>query len=150
MSFFARAARQRVPNPQAFGTRWRAARAKNDIGTLVKMGHANEIPRRSTRAIAGLARDLVELPAFDEALALLPAAYERHPSDYWLIRHLGYVPSAISRVSGNKGLLDDSVRYLTAALAVRGNNAEILEVLSFVLGAQGRKEEMMQAARAAV
>jgi tetratricopeptide (TPR) repeat protein len=136
-------------NPEAFGTRWRRARAARDVAILVGLAQSAEARRASPRAIFTLADDLGELQAFEAICELLREVQERRPTDPWINQAVG-VAAVASYAAGQSRSLDDAVRFLTAAVAARGNNATSYLILSSVFYMQGKKHEGLRAAQAAV
>jgi tetratricopeptide (TPR) repeat protein len=136
-------------DPQAFGTRWRVARARQDRRMLVKMAQSVEAQKLSPRAVTSLASNLFSIQAFDEARALLIEVHRQHRGDFSLNILLGSATMA-GFASGQGGSLDEAVRYLTAALAVRGNNVAAHVILSQVFKGQGKIDEAVRAAQEAV
>ncbi|MFO0966018.1 MAG: tetratricopeptide repeat protein [Gemmataceae bacterium] len=137
------------PDPDSFGSRWRAARVKGDTKTLIELARSPEAHGRSPRGCTALAHDLMAVKALPEAGDLLRAAHDRHPTDFWLNQVLGVV-SLTDVAAGDVEAAKESLRYLTAALAARGNNAATQIVLSNVYKFLGKNKEAFRAANAAI
>jgi serine/threonine protein kinase len=136
-------------DPQSFQKKWRAARRQHQTATLIQMAQSLDARQLSVRAVVSLAHDLMQMEAYNQAYQVLANVDERHPSDYFLNQTLGMLCLARS-LTEDKGTFEEAIGYFHAALAVRGNNPASHLVLSQIYKSQGKNDQAIRSARAAV
>jgi serine/threonine-protein kinase len=107
---------------------FRDARAKNDVGTLEELAHAPEAVTQPPALLSGLGGALLADGQPEEARALLRAAQERYPGDFWINYLLGH--------SLEQERPQEAVGYFRAAVAVRPGsdqaNARLTGVMHYL------------------
>jgi tetratricopeptide (TPR) repeat protein len=123
------ALRAAEPEPDTFRSRWRAARERRDAAALRQLAGEAPVPNLPATALANMAGDLEVTGELAAAERLLRAGQERYPNDFWLNKDLGIV---LWRLKS----LDEAVRFLTAALALRSDSPAVYSDLGIALVAK--------------
>ena len=105
------------PAAGSFRSRWWAAAQQGDGAALAQLASEPAVLALSVLAILNLANDLVAAKQMAAAERLLRASQERYPANFWLNYDLG---SVLLRQEPRRA--EESVRYLTAALALRSDS----------------------------
>jgi tetratricopeptide (TPR) repeat protein len=101
---------------------------------LKTLSQGEQAKAQSPATLGLLADALHNLGDDASAVAVLRAAQERHPSDFWLNQNLGYLLT--TQKSPRPA---EAVGYLRAALALRPTNPGVYVNLGLALGLQGDK-----------
>jgi len=107
--------------------------AKKDRVALVKMAADEYLPSMSPRSLRRLADGLYQLGAEPEAVKVLRQAQQTFPQDFWLNYSLGTI---LVRGRGARERTD-SLRFLSAAAALRPPNAPLYNSLGLALRNNG-------------
>ena len=92
----------------------RSALAKKDHKALRSLAASDRAAALPPSVLFLLSRGLYRAKATKERLALMRRALRRHPGDFWVNLHLA---NALADL--NPPALDEAIRYLTAARALR-------------------------------
>ena len=108
-----------VAEPAEGWTRqFRAAREEKDDArrqaALEKLATADDVRTLPVRALTRLAGQLERVKAYSSAAQLLRRAQQEHPADFWVNYNLSLVLQKLAPPQS-----DDSVRFQTAAVALR-------------------------------
>jgi superkiller protein 3 len=123
------------------------------------IGHWNEtylkqlagdkaLRQQPAESVVLLARALVELGLREQAAAVLRAAWQDYPHDFWVNYDLAYT-SYDPRYEFYERP-EEAIRYLTSAIGIRPKSATAHNRLGKVLWHEGRFDEAMNAFRAAI
>jgi eukaryotic-like serine/threonine-protein kinase len=107
----------RAADPAGAAARVRDVLLKGDRQVLVALAASEEAHDLLPPTVRALATRLESVGAGESAITLLRAAQRRHPDDFWLNETLGWV---LAR--SQPPLLEESIRYCTAAVSLRPNS----------------------------
>jgi serine/threonine-protein kinase len=128
-----------------WGQRLRTARAEKDPAkrqaALEKLAVSADIAKVPPPALASLARGLDPAPR----AKLLRRAQARYPADFWVNHDLG---QALYNLRPPE--LDESVRFMTAAVALRPGSPGVYNNLAVSLYARGQLDEALACYRQAI
>jgi tetratricopeptide (TPR) repeat protein/serine/threonine protein kinase len=134
---------QEAEPDDAWTREYRAARQQFDTrksrAALEKMAADADMSQLPPQAVPRLARSLEELGAFESMVKLLGRAQKHHPDDYWINFDLGM---ALQNLSPPQH--EESIRYLTAAIALRPEEIGAHVALSMALRALHRPAEAVE------
>jgi serine/threonine protein kinase/Flp pilus assembly protein TadD len=123
----------------------RAARARNDRPALERLAREVDVRVQPAEELFLLGMSLKQRGARESALALLRRGQEAFPGDFWMNHNLGW---ALYHCRPPR--LEEAVRYLTAALALKPDSPPAHLNLGSALWKHGRHEEALAAFRKAV
>ncbi len=123
----------------------RSARAKNDRQAMERLAHEVDAAKQPPESLFVLAIGLFQRGADAAALALLKRAQQAFPGDFWINHDLGI---AISDCQPPQ--LDEAIRFLTVAAAVRPDSPGVRYNLGITLARVGRLDEALVAYRQAI
>jgi tetratricopeptide (TPR) repeat protein len=113
----------------------RAALRRDDRRALEALAASADVHRLPPETLTLLGHTLADhLGAPEQAVALLRKAQRQYPGDLWINNALGWY-------WGGLGQYDESVRFYTAALAVRPHNPYLTHGLGLALGKKGAYRE---------
>jgi serine/threonine-protein kinase len=121
---------------------FRDARAKNDHRMLEELARAPEAATQPPALLSGLGGALLADGQPDEARAMLRAAQQRYPDDFWINYLLGH--------SLEQERPQEAVGYFRAAVAVRPGSDQANAALSGVLQYLGDSDAAIAALQRAV
>ncbi len=120
----------------AWGQQVRAAREEHDVfkrkAALEKLAESADVAKVPAHALIQLAGHLNIV----RAVALLRRTHAQYPADFWVNQNLGY---ALGQVTPPE--IAESVRFLTAAVALRPSSPGVFYNLGRALNDQGQVEE---------
>jgi serine/threonine protein kinase/Flp pilus assembly protein TadD len=129
----------------AWRQRLRAARRRRDRPALEQLAREVEVAGQPPQALFVLDRALHAWGATEGEVALLRRAQEAFPGDFWTNENLG---TALAQ--GHPPQLEEAIRFLTAAVALRPESPGARLNLGIVLGEKGRRDEAESAYRKAL
>jgi tetratricopeptide (TPR) repeat protein len=132
-------------DPDPWRTRLRQALTERDAATLKRLAADEAVARQSPVLLAHLGAGLRRNGAAEAAVALLRQAQRQHPGDLWINLELA---EALRRLQPPRD--EEAVRYLTAAVALRPDNASLLVRLGSALAARGELDEAVACLRQAI
>jgi tetratricopeptide (TPR) repeat protein/serine/threonine protein kinase len=135
----------RVADPDEWRNRLRDALEQRDRKVLLELAasvHVEELPAWSLRSL-GVALDAEG--SHEAAVRLLRRAQQQHRGDFWINHDL-----AMALIRLEPPQLEDAVRFLTAALALRPKNPSALGNLGCVLTDKGALDEATACQKAAL
>jgi serine/threonine protein kinase/tetratricopeptide (TPR) repeat protein len=135
--------REVEPVPDAFRSRWRTARERRDGPVLSQLAREAPVRELPPTALVNMAGDLKAAGEPATAEHLLRAGQELHPNDFWLNRQLGIV-------LWERKSLDEAVRFLTAALALRSDSPAAYSDLGIALADKNDLEGAIRCHRTAL
>ncbi len=112
------------PAPDAFRQRWLAAVRRGDGATLAQLAGEPAVEGLPVMAIRNLASDLSDAKQVLAAERLLRAWQARYPGSFWLNHELGWLLLQDQQVPPRPETAE-SVRYLTAVLALRSDSPTV-------------------------
>jgi serine/threonine protein kinase/Flp pilus assembly protein TadD len=124
--------------------RVRAARGRNDRQALVQLAKEVNVAEQPAEALFVLNISLRQRGAWKAAVELLRRAQEAFPGDFWINHDLGLALQACQPPQD-----EESLRYLTAAAALRPGSPGVHLNLGRVLWKTGRFDEAAAAYRKA-
>jgi tetratricopeptide (TPR) repeat protein len=133
------------PDPDEFRTRWRAAVRQRDGPALARLAGEPAARRLPAGGVAKLAGDLERVNEVVTAERLLRAGQERFPGDFWLNQNLGSF-----LIKQGRAQVEEAVRYLTAALALRPDSPGVYLNLGTALRVKGDLEGALRCFQAAL
>ncbi|MCI0377130.1 MAG: tetratricopeptide repeat protein [Gemmataceae bacterium] len=125
--------------------RLREARKFGNLKALKTLAQEVDVTAQPPQALFLLERALYTCGAKQEAIALLVRAQTAYPGDFWTNQNLG---SAL--LSCHPPQMDDAIRFLTAAVALRPDSPGTRLNLGIAFAAKGRHEEAIAACRKAI
>jgi serine/threonine-protein kinase len=144
-----RAVLETVEPAQGWTRRFRAARDEKDEGkrksALEKLAQEEDAGALPVRALTRLAGQLDKVEAYAAAAQLLRRAQRRRPDDFWVNHNLGEVLQKLTPPE-----LDESVRFLTAAAALRPNSPGAQVNLGYALEKSGKVDEAIACCKKAI
>jgi tRNA A-37 threonylcarbamoyl transferase component Bud32 len=110
-----------------FSRDWYSALARNDFPAINQLLHGPEFNRLSSRDLSSLVDGLLNSTVLYEHQGLLSeiltSAYQRFPGEYWVNFRLGS-QGVMGRAKEDKAkAMNDSIRFLSAAVAARPRSA---------------------------
>ncbi len=135
----------RAADPDEWRNSLRDALERRDRKALTELAAAEQIAILSPSALVLLAEVLWGMDARDEAVTLLRQAQRQYPSDFWINHSLAYDLQKMQPAQ-----LEESLRFFTAALALRPHSPGVHVNLGHVLKEQGRPEEATAEYRKAI
>lgn len=108
---------------------FRDARAKNQLAKLEELARAPQALVQPPAILSGLGGALLTDGHLDDALALLRAAQQRHPDDFWINYLLGHLLE--------RDRPQEAVGYFRAAVAVRPDSDQAYVLLGRALREAG-------------
>jgi eukaryotic-like serine/threonine-protein kinase len=127
---------------------WRSqvrAAAEGDLPTLKKLADSPEALNQHASSSMLLGHSLFRLGDPEAAVRLFQKAQRRHPGDFWINVNL-----ASFLMYGNRPRLDEAIRFLTAAVALRPESPGAHFKLGRALTRKGSPDEAMAAYREAI
>jgi serine/threonine-protein kinase len=122
--------------------RFRAAWQEKDVGkrcaALERLATAADVGERPVRALTRLARRLATVQAQASALKLLRLARRHSPADFWVNHDLGIMLAQMKPPR-----LEQSVRFLTAAVSLRPDSPAEHSNLGVALYYKGQRDEAL-------
>lgn len=112
---------------------------------LEKLAAADDVGTLPVRALTRLAGQLEKVQAYATAARLLRQAQQQYPADFWVNQDLG---TALMKVTPPE--LNEAVRFLTAALALRSGSPGAHLMLGFALHRKGQFDEAIACFRKAI
>jgi serine/threonine protein kinase/tetratricopeptide (TPR) repeat protein len=125
--------------------RMRDARATKDLPRLERLAREVDVAMQPPYALFLLNRALDACGSREESVALLRRVQEAYPGDFWANYNLG---TALANRQPPR--LDEAIRFLTVAVALRPENPGARLRLSLSLSKRGRLAEAIAACRKAV
>jgi serine/threonine protein kinase/Flp pilus assembly protein TadD len=122
--------------------RLREARRTRDRRALEQLAREVDVTRQPPQALFLLDRSLQAVGAVDSAVALLRRAQEAFPGDFWTNQNLG-----TTLAQGPSPQLDEAIRFLTAAVALRPDSPGARLNLAAALYRRGRLDEAIAGLR---
>lgn len=132
-------------DPDSWRQRLRAARIQDDRKALEQLATEDDAFTQPPEALYVLQRALRQRDAKAAALALLRRAQQTYPADFWVNHDLG---CALRDCQPPRYV--ESIRFLTAAVALRPESAGTWLTLGDVLTRTGRLDEAADAFRQAI
>jgi tetratricopeptide (TPR) repeat protein len=132
-------------DPDAWRRRVRQARKLNDLPALKALARDPAAIAQPPEELFLLGSSLTQRGAKGENLALLRRAREAFPGDFWLNHNLGTVLEECQPPQ-----LDEAIRFLSVAVALRPDNAGSRLNLGIALRNRGRVDESIAAFRRAI
>jgi serine/threonine protein kinase/Flp pilus assembly protein TadD len=123
----------------------RAAREKNDRQEMEKLAREVDTAAEPPEALFVLEKGLAQRGATEAALALLRRAQQACPGDFWINHELG---RALRDCRPPQ--YEDAIRFFTAAVALRPDNAGVRLNLGTALARAGRLDDALAAYRQAI
>jgi serine/threonine-protein kinase len=123
----------------------REARLRKDRAELVRLARAKGLMNQPAATLALLGSLLASSAAVKEAEGVLRQAQLLHPGDFWINHDLGVCLGKLSPARK-----EEAVRFLTAAVALRGQSAGAHVSLGAALHAYRRSLEAEQVYRRAI
>jgi serine/threonine-protein kinase len=120
---------------------WKEKDATTRRAALEKLATSADVAKVPVRALTHLSGLLAPAPR----AALLRRAQRHHPADFWINHGLGMTLLTVSPPE-----LDEAVRYLTVAAALRPDSPGCLLNLGLALAANGRLDEAITSHRQAI
>jgi serine/threonine-protein kinase len=118
---------------------------KEQRETLKELAKSADVATLPLPTLELLGKALGETGEPDAAVAFLQRVCLRHPDDFWINLDLGRLLQDMK--PPRRG---EAIRYLTAALALRGQNAVVYNILGNALAANGAQDEAIAAYREAI
>ena len=116
---------------------FRDARARNDVAELEELARAPQAATEPSAILSGLGGALLTDDRRDEASALLRAAQQRHPGDFWINYLLGHLLE--------RDRPQEAVGYFRAAVAIRPGSDQAYALLGRALREAGDADEAVVA-----
>jgi serine/threonine-protein kinase len=157
------------PDPDSFRNRWNAAVQKGDREALARLAGEPAVGELPPAELPSLARELAGAGAVPEAIALLRAAQQQRPDDFWVNFELAHQlaeqkqptwdfeanrpasrPPSSQLGAENKPAWDEVIRFYTAAAALRPGSAFVHNNLGTALRNEGRLDEAIAEYRKAL
>jgi serine/threonine protein kinase/Flp pilus assembly protein TadD len=129
----------------AWRQRLRVARRTGERQALVDLARTVDVATQPPQALFLLERALHARGARADALALLKRTQQAFPGDFWTNQNLGAV-----LLDRQPPELDEAIRFLTAAVALRPDSPGARLNLGIALGKKGRFREAIDACRKAI
>jgi tetratricopeptide (TPR) repeat protein len=133
----------------AWTPRFRAASRAKDVAqrraALEKLATEADVVMVPARALTRLAARLESVEAQASAVRLLRRAQQQYPADFWVNHELG---SALTKVTPPQW--DETVRFFTAAVALRPESPGACLNLGLALKRKGRLDEAIAYGRKAI
>jgi tetratricopeptide (TPR) repeat protein len=123
----------------------REALVKKDAASLRRLAHEPGVADLPKVTLVRLGDALRNVREGDEALTLLQRAHRVHPDDFWINQALAEASS-----DTKPPLYDATVRYYTAALAIRPNSPGTHSSLGIALANRGDLDEAVTECREAI
>jgi serine/threonine-protein kinase len=121
---------------------FRDARSSNDVRMLEQLGRAPEAMAQPPALLSGLGGALLADGQLEEARALLRAAQQRYPGDFWINYLLGH--------SLEQERPQEAVAYFRAAVAIRPGSDQATARLSGLMHYLGDSDAAIAALRQSV
>jgi Flp pilus assembly protein TadD/predicted Ser/Thr protein kinase len=131
-------------DPDDWRQRLRVARGRRDPQALLALAREVKVATQRPQALLLLYRGLRASGAHEDALGLLRDAQEAYPGDFWINENLGR-----SLTESQPPQLDEAIRFLTAAVALRPDSPGARFNLGVALANKGRLDEAIAAYRKA-
>jgi tetratricopeptide (TPR) repeat protein len=135
----------RAADPDPWRDRFRKAVLNDDRKALIDLAASAPVSSLPARTVDRLGDALIGVRAIVEAAAFLKMGQWLHPQDYWINENLGL---CLLRLSSQQS--DDSICYLTAAVALRPEAAQSHYNLGVALKAQNKLDEAVACYRKAL
>ena len=135
----------RAADPDPWRDRFRKAVLNNDRKALVELAASAPISSLPVETVDRLGDALLGKGTIEEAAAFLKKGQRLHPQDYWINVNL-----AICLLRLRPRQLDDAIRYYTAAVALRPENAGNQVQLGYALGLYGKLDEAIAVYKEAI
>jgi tetratricopeptide (TPR) repeat protein len=132
-------------DPDPWRQRLRAARRRGDRNALEQLAREVDLTAQPSQTVFLLDRSLDARGATDHSLALLRRTQEAFPGDFWTNENLG-----MALLDCRPPQLDEAIRFLTAAVALRPDSPGARVNLALALGDKGRLVEAITACRKAI
>jgi tetratricopeptide (TPR) repeat protein/predicted Ser/Thr protein kinase len=129
-------------DPDDWRQRVRAARVAGDQQALEKLAREVKVATQPPQALLLLSADLND---FGSAVRLVRRAQNAYPGDFWISHKLG-----MGLMTSDPPQLDEAIRFLTAAVALRPESPGARLNLGTALWKKGRLDEAGDAFRKAV
>jgi serine/threonine protein kinase/tetratricopeptide (TPR) repeat protein len=129
----------------AWRQRLRDVRARRDRAGLEQLAREVDVATQPPQALFVLDRALYACGAGEDSIALLRRTQEAYPGDFWTNQNLG-----TALADRQPPQLDEAIRFLTVAVALRPDSPGVRFNLSLALGKNGRLGEALAACRKAV
>jgi tetratricopeptide (TPR) repeat protein len=136
----------RLVDADPWRNRMRDAIERRDVAALSALADEADVQKQSTSALLALAEQLVERGRRKAAVKLLRKAQWQHPEDFWLAFYQGLIQSN----DADPGVLEETVRCYSMAVALRPRHVEAWSGYSRALANKGQFDESVAAARRAV
>jgi serine/threonine-protein kinase len=133
-------------DPDPWRERMRDAAGRGDLAALAALADDVDVRTQRPSALIALAVQLGEGGRRKPAVGLLRKAQWQHPEDFWLAFYQGFMQGD----SDDPGVLEETVRCYSMAVALRPHYVEAWSGYTKVLGKQGQFDEAVIAARRAV
>jgi serine/threonine protein kinase/Flp pilus assembly protein TadD len=126
----------RAADPDPWRDRVRAALERRDVESLEELARSEHVFHQSALTLTTLGTVLAKNRALEPAEALLRRSQQIHPGDFWANYGLG-----LALAETRRPLLDEAIRFGTAAVALRPNCAGAHINLGNALRDKGRLDE---------
>jgi serine/threonine-protein kinase len=136
----------RLVDPDPWRERMRDAAGRGDLAGLAALADDVDVRTQRPSALIALAVQLGEGGRRKAAVDLLRKAQWEHPEDFWLAFYQGFMQGD----SDDPGVLEETVRCYSMAVALRPHHVEAWSGYTKVLGKKGQFEEAVITARRAV
>jgi tetratricopeptide (TPR) repeat protein/predicted Ser/Thr protein kinase len=123
-------------DPDDWRQRLRVARGRGDRQALEDLAREVKVAAQPPLALSLLDRALRNSGSAAGALGLLLRAREEYPGDFWINQDLG-----MALLAGQPPQLDEAIRFLTVAMALRPGSPGVRVNLGNALRARGRLDE---------
>jgi serine/threonine protein kinase/Flp pilus assembly protein TadD len=133
------------PAPDAFRTRWRAARRQGDGAALARLAQDPAVRDLLPTELGQLGQDLQAAGQLPAAAQLLREACRRHPGSFWLSFKLAAILLELNPPQAREAIV-----YYQAALAARGPDPFLYLNLALALHLAGDVDEAIRHCQAAL
>ena len=133
------------PDVTTFRNRWNAAMAQKDWDGLRHLAFGPEASTQPAARVALLGKQLTEAGSAADAVQLLKKVNEQRPGDFWIIFELAHGYSKMKPPA-----MDEAIRLLTAAVALRPGSPVAHTKLGFALYNKGQGDEAIAEYRQAL
>ncbi|HJT33051.1 MAG TPA: tetratricopeptide repeat protein [Pirellulales bacterium] len=129
----------KAADQDAWRNQLRDALEAEDSKGLQALAASADVLHLPPQTLVLLGRTLANMGASEQAVALLRQAHRRFPADLWINNTLGWQ----CLVGLHPAQPEDSLRYYTAALALRPGNSRIMSEVGNALIEKGSRKEAM-------
>jgi superkiller protein 3 len=135
----------RAVDPDPWRDQFRKAVEKQDRQALLDLVASAPVSSLPAATVNRFGSALLGARAYNEGAAFLRKGQDLHPHDFWITTNLG-----ICLFRSNPPQIDESIRFHTAAVALRPQAALARTILGSALTAKGQLDEAIAAFRKAI